>query len=63
MRRGRLIALLYASGQTAPEVALQLGLNQGTIRTHLKRERKRLGLTHGTKVDLHRRLTQEGAIH
>jgi DNA-binding CsgD family transcriptional regulator len=61
MKRREVMALLYASGQTGDQVAIQFGVARRTVIEHIGRVRRENGLN--TKIDLYKHFKQKGLLH
>lgn len=57
--RWLLVGVLYAGGQTVPEVASQLNVSNSTVKTHIKTAKDYILRTpYGSKVDLYKELVK-----
>jgi two-component system, NarL family, nitrate/nitrite response regulator NarL len=63
--RERLVAMLFADGQTVPQICSQLFITPNTARSQLRRTRNRyaaVGRSVGTRFDLRERLCEDGML-
>lgn len=58
MKRTVLVALLYADGQSAKVIAAQLHLTECTVRSYVKRVRKRYGPGRVSRIQLRQHLIE-----